>query len=479
MSFAEPLPSTDQPADIASAPVPRADRVPMKRVILWSTHGLSTIALMFLIGYFTIYTTDTLRLNPAVFGALLVISNVIAGIGVILTGLVVDRAPETRWGKARPFELVLPACWVAGVLTFSVPGAIGDTGKYVWVFASYTLLTGLFMPLFDANNPLFTARVFPRRAQYSDITVKSGLMMLIFGIIVAVGMPSAVEAAGKDPAVWSLVAVCFAVPCTFIGLIRFWSFHESPDAMEVTAEGVRITDILRVLRTNPYIWAVSAIGLVASISSNIASGTYYFRYIVGNMALLGIVGISFVVMIPVVIFLPQLARRFSISTLIAASCIIGAAGMLGFAFAGANVPIIVAASALISFSTIPVTFLVPILIIDNATYNQWKGNRRLESIGGAMFSFARTLGIASGAGLLGVVLAMTGYDGGAAQQSDSANAGIIALTSYIPAAFALIAAALAIVYHKLEKKVKVIAQELEARQDEATAFAQPNEDATR
>ncbi|MEU1972721.1 MFS transporter [Microbacterium sp. NPDC019599] len=443
----------------------RTDRVSIWRMIPWSTHAFSMNALIVLIGYFTIYATDTLRLNPALVGGLLVAAKIIDAIGALFAGYVIDRAPETKLGKARPFDLVIILCWAATACMFSVPGGLGDVAKYAWIFTSYVLLTALFMPLYNANNPLYTARVFPKRAHYSDVAAKTGIVTVLAAIVITVGMPIAIGAAGKDPAAWSFVAICVAIPFTLIGLVRFWTFRESSDAAEIHAERVRLRDILLVLRTNPYIWVLSSMSVVVGIYATFTAGAYYFRYIVGDLALQGVVSVSFVALIPLMFFFPALIRRFSVSRMIAVSSFIGAAGFLVMMVAGDNIPLIMVSSVLTALASLPVNFLSPILVIDNATYNEWKGHRRLESVGGALFSFSSTVGAAIAAGLTGVVLATTGYDGGADTQSPGAIGGIVAVNSWIPAIFAVVVGFIALYYHRLEHRIKAISAEVLARRE--------------
>lgn len=452
--------------DRAAAKVLKSqDRVSIWKVIPWSTHSFSMNALIVLTGYFTIYATDTLALNPAIVGGLLVAAKVIDAAGALLSGLIVDRAPETRFGKARPFDLIIIACWAATAFMFSTPGALGDVAKYVWIFASYTLLTALFMPLYNANNALYTARVFPRRAQYSDVAAKTGLITVLVAIVITIGMPLAVGAAGKDPAAWSLVAICVSVPFMFIGLVRFWVFRESPEAAEIGAERVSLRDIFLVLRTNPYIWVLSAMSLIVGVySANIAL-SYYFRYIVGDLALQGVVAISFVALIPLMIFFPVLIRKFSVSRMIAVSSFIGAIGFIVMLFAGGNLVIIMISSVMTALAALPVNFLAPILIIDNSTYNEWKGNRRLESVGGALYSFSSTMGQAIAAGIGGFVLAISGYDGTVDVQNVGAEHAIVGLSSWVPAIFAILVGVIALYYHRLEGRIKVISAEVIARRE--------------
>lgn len=456
-------PSAEERA--AAKALKKRDRVSIWKVIPWSAHAFSTNALIVLTGYFTIYATDTLELNPAVVGGMLVAAKIIDAVGALLSGWIVDRAPETRFGKARPFDLIIIACWATTALMFSTPGGWNDLAKYLWVFTTYVLLTALFMPLYNANNALYTARVFPRREQYGDVAAKTGVVTVVVAIFITVGLPIAVGAAGKDPGAWSLVAICVAIPFALIGMVRFWVFRESPDAAEVNADRVRLKDIFLVLRTNPYIWVLSGMSLVVGIYSANVALSYYFRYVVGDLALQGTVAISFVVLLPLMAFFPALIRKFSVSRMIAVSSFIGAIGFLVMMFAGGNIAIIMFSSVLTALAALPVNFLAPILIIDNATYNEWKGNRRLESVGGALNSFASTVGQAIAAGIAGITLAATGYRGAVDVQSDTAVTGIVALNSWVPAIFAVIVGLIALYNHRLEGRIKQISAEVLAKRE--------------
>jgi probable glucitol transport protein GutA len=441
----------------------RRERVSIGKVIPWSAHSVAMNALIVLTGYFTIYATDTLGLNPAVVGGLLVGAKVIDAVGALFSGYIIDRAPETRWGKARPFDLLILPAWATAAFLFSTPGGLGDVAKYVWIFSSYVLLTALFMPLYNANNPLFTARVFPKRSHYADLSAKTGLVTVLVAIVITVVMPMAVQAAGKDPAAWSLVTICVAVPASLIGMIRFWVFRESPDAGETKTSQVKMKDVFTVLRRNPYIWVLSSMSLVVGLYGGIGAGAYYFRYVVGNIGLQGVVSVAYVALIPLMFFFPVLIRRISVSRLIAFASFIGAAGFLLMGFAGGNLALIMVSAVLTGLASLPISFLAPILVIDNATYNEYKGIRRLESVGGALFSFSGTVGQALAAGLFGVVLVFVGYQGTAATQSASALAGIVALNSWIPAIFAVVTGVIALYYHRLESSIKQISAEVLAR----------------
>jgi probable glucitol transport protein GutA len=113
--------------------------------------------------------------------------------------------------------------------------------------------------------------------------------------------------------------------------------------------------------------------------------------------------------------------------------------------------------------------MIPVLIIDNATYNEWKGNRRLESVGGGVVAFAASVGAGVAAALTGLVLGTTGYNGAHSAQTPQATAGIVALMSWIPALLSLTIIVFALGYFRLERRLPTITAEVEVIRSAALA----------
>lgn len=439
------------------------DRVSFGKLVAWSSSHASYAANVLTLGFFTIYCTDTLHLSAPIVGVLLLLSRIMDAFGALFAGYIVDAAPETRFGKARPFDLAIVGVWLFTAVMFSTPGGFGEVAKYVWVFVSYLLVTAVFTPLFNANQPLYMARAFASRDIYTKLSARSGIIVGIGGLAAGVTVPILVQQAGKSPAAWSLIIICIAIPLAAFALLRFFTIKEIRNTEPEDTPHVRVKDIMRVLRANPYLWMLSSITLLGSIVGSVGVGAYYFRYIVGNLAIMGVFGIINIVGLPVLAVLPPLVRRFSISRLIAGFAVIGAAGYATFFFAGANIPLLLIASLLTAIGSLPASFLATVLVIDNATYNEWKGLRRLESVGGGVQSFAGSAGSGLAAGLAGLVLGVVGYNGAAAHQSPTAIAGIVALMSWVPALLSLAIAAIALLYNRFERRLPKLTEEIELR----------------
>lgn len=443
----------------------RADpsRVSFGRLVAWSSSHAAQGANFLTLGFFSIYCTDTLGLSAPIVGLLLLISRIVDAVGALVAGYLVDVAPKTRFGKARPFDLAIVGIWGFTAIMFSTPGNWGDVSKYVWVFATYLLVTAVFTPLFNANQPLYMARAFGNRDAYARLSARSGLIIGVVSLAAGVTVPLLVNQAGKSPTGWSIIMISIAVPLGVFGLVRFFFIREKFETEAATSPRIRVKDIFLVLRTNPYLWLVAIIQLIGAIVGNVGVGAYYFRYIVHNVGLLGILGILNILVLPLIAALPPLIRRFSVSRVITVTALIGAVGYSVFSFAGAQIPLLVVGALLTAIGSLPTSFLITILIIDNATYNEWKGHRRLESVGGGIGSFAMSTGSGVAAGLAGLVLGLVGYDGTRSTQTPGTITGIIVLTSWIPAAFSILLAVVALFYHRFERRLPAITASIQVR----------------
>ena len=439
------------------------DRVSFGRNVAWSTSHASQAGSVIILGYFAIYCTDTLGLNPAIVGGLLLASKLVDAVGVLLSGYIVDRSPNTRWGKARPFDLAIVGVWIFAAIMFSTPAGFSDVGKYIWVFASYLMVSAIFTPLFLANQPLYLARSFVSRGAITKVTSFSGIIIGLGGVIVGISFPIFAQSAGKSPAAWAALVVAYAIPLAILGVVRFLTIREIHDTESSQLPRVTFRDIRKVLATNPYLWGVAGIQLVASIGGGAGGLTYYYRYIVGNIALQGILGALAILLIPLFIAVPALIRRFSVSKLIAVAGVFGVVGASMYGFVGSNIPLLIVAAVLTAASSLPVAFLLPILIIDNSTFNEWKGNRRLESVGGSITAFAMNAGAGVAAGIAGFVLTTTGYNGKFDTQTPAAIGGIVAITAWIPAAMSVVIVVIALFYNRFERRLPTITKEIDLR----------------
>jgi Na+/melibiose symporter-like transporter len=130
--------------------------------------------------------------------------------------------------------------------------------------------------------------------------------------------------------------------------------------------------------------------------------------------------------------------------------------------------LLIAGSILTGAGVVPIAILVGLLIIDCADYNEWKKEARLEGTLGSLNGLASKIGAAAGAGLLGVLLASTGYSGSVETVAPATITMLRMLFSLIPAALYAVVFVL-LRFYKLDKLMPQVRKENAANRATAAA----------
>ena len=256
------------------------------------------------------------------------------------------------------------------------------------------------------------------------------IVVVAFNIIFPVMMGKMATSQGG----WVTLVMIFAVPMTFLGLLRFFVVKETYNVDAKAGEKLELKDVFTVLKNNKYIYAISFAGMIMNFCTNMGVGVYYFKEIVGNVGLLGALAAVQMVGLPMMFILPQVLKRTTVIRVIRVGIVVTIIGYVLNFFAGANFPILAVCAVLQGVGTVPISMLSGLIIIDCAEFNEYKGLHRLEGSLSAVNGFATKIGAGLGAGMLGILLGAAGYDGMAAAQTDSALLMIRLLFSLIPAA---------------------------------------------
>ena len=130
------------------------------RLMAWKSSDIAMAGLnVIVLGYLSIYCSDTLGIAPAVVGTVLMVSKIIDAFTDIFAGWLVDNT-HTKLGKGRPYELAIVGVMLCSLGLFSGSPAWSNTLKVVWIFCMYTLVFSIFTTLRGAANTPYTIRHF-------------------------------------------------------------------------------------------------------------------------------------------------------------------------------------------------------------------------------------------------------------------------------------------------------------------------------
>ncbi|MFA9376387.1 MAG: MFS transporter [Lachnotalea sp.] len=432
------------------------------KLLSWSLRPASTGIAVMIMGYLSIFCTDTLEMNPALVGVLLLVSKVIDGITNLFAGYIVDRT-NTRWGKGRPYEWCVVGMWLSTFLLYATPQSFSTPLKCIWILIMYSLANSIFYTFLCANTNVYMIRAFSRQKDYIDLSTYGGLVPMLLTLVFNIIFPILMGTLATSPHGWRTLVAIFAVPLTLLGMLRFFVIKEKNDIdVESHGEQVKLKDVFKALKSNPYIYIIAVSTFAMNLTLNMGVNVYYFTHIVGNVKLLSILAATQIVILPLMFVLPQILKKTTVAKVMKGGLIFAMAGFLVNFFAGKNVILLTVANLMIGGGLVPISMLANLLIIDCAEYNEYKGHRRLEGSLTSVNGFASLMGAGIGSGILGILIGIAGYNGRLSVQPDSAITMIRMLYSLIPFALFCIVFIL-FSFYKLDKLIPEIRKTNEER----------------
>lgn len=422
------------------------------RIMAWGTRPIALGAITIIIGYLSLYCTNTLHMEPALVGTLLMASKIFDGVTDLLAGWLVDNT-NTKMGKGRPYELSLIGAWVCTWALFSTPESWGTVGKSIWLFVLYTLVFSIFYTLLNASETSYLIRAFGDAGSVSKVASYTGIFVSIGSIVVAVLFPMMVGSMATSAAGWSKLIAMFGIPLTLFGLIRFFVIKETYAGESEKAESLSLKEIFEAMKSR-YIW-LAAVGVaIANLIMGMSVGTYYFTDVVGDIAKLSTVTLFTSLNVLAMVIFPVLLRKYSVMQVAGGLAVIGAVGYFINFVAGGNTGLLIVGALLGSFAALPFSYLRSVICMQIADYNEAHNMARMEGTLSAILNFLGKIGSALGSFMVGVMLTMGGYDGSLTVQPDKAIFMIRILYSIIPAVLTLITVLCAIGFRPLDKWTK-------------------------
>ena len=428
----------------------------------WSTRGFALGVNTMLLMQITYYATESAGLPAALVGVLLLASRIFDGVTDLIAGFIIDKT-HTKWGKARPYELFLIPTWILTVLLFSTPD-IGLTGKAIYFFVLYTLINAVCVTFLSSSEAVYLARSTDDESLRGKALAIAGVMSTLFPTIVSIILPILMATWGTQPGGWTKIMLVFGIPFTIVGLGRFFFIKEMDVNIETASkeENLSLKETIRSLAKNKYIFILSAAVLLCSIINNLnfSIGSYYFQYIVGDLSKMSMVSMLGLLSPFVLLLFPVAIRKIGGLNFVKIGLITAIIGCVIKYFAGDNMTLIMIGS-IISMLPGPATLMMigSVFVIQCMDYGEWKTGKRVEGPVNSVYGFSTKVGGGLASGLLGMIMGLSGFVGGAAEQVPSAITVIRFGYSLIPAILCIIML-LILHFYDLEKNREKIKEEL-------------------
>lgn len=412
---------------------------------------------LIMLQYLSIYASDTLGINIGMVGTLLLISRIIDAFTDIFSGWLIDNT-HTKLGKGRPYELCIIGMTLCTILMFSASPAWSYVFKYIWIVLMYSLTFSIFSTLRAAGGNPYTIRHFSNNSVLLRKVASYGGMVTMGGaMFMSIIFPKLIPTDASDAVGWTKAVAGVMVIATCIGLIRFFVCKEDP-AVDANSsqEPVKMKEIITMLKRNKYVWIYAVIMLCYNIITNLAVSSYYFKWIIGDLSLTGVLSAVSFVLLPLMFMFPRIMKKIgSMGKMISYFCVVGIAGYLIVFFSGAFLPGVLAGYIMGTFATLPMAYYSVLFIMNICTYNEIQGMPRMDGSSNIMANFCSKGGAALGGWITGILLMLAGYVSreGVTAQPESALMMIRIDFSLIPIILLIVIAVCCFAFSKLEKIV--------------------------
>jgi len=435
-------------------------------MLLWTGNGISAAINVVLLSFLTLYCTNALGLSAALVGTILMVSKIFDGVTDILAGYLVDKT-NTKLGRGRPYDLCILGLWFTTWLLFSVPEQYTTTLKCVWIFVCYAMCQSVFRTFMNAAGVPYMVRAFNNQQKYVKISSWGGLITTFGVMIFNVIFPTFYSKVIDDAAGWSRMVMYIAIPMVIIGIMRFFFIPEKYD-VDAGTEQLKLADVVTLFKTNKNVIPIIILQFAVGIGSNLTVTSYYYLYIVKNVEISGVMSLFSIVAMVTMVFYPIILKKISTKRLIQAGfgfSVISAA--INF-IAGDNLALLAVGGICMGVGTLPCSYMLSILCIDCADYNEYLGEKRMEATISSVVGLGNKLGAAFGTFLIGILLTSAGFDGTLAVQPDSAVMMIRLCYAIVPVIFYVLGG-ISLNFFKIDKMKEEITRVNEERRASNTS----------
>lgn len=426
--------------------------------VIWT--GISTFLVFFY--------TDIAGIAAGLIGTIMLFSRIFDGISDVAMGLVLDKT-RSRHGKARPWLLWLAIPFaIAAVLLFAIPD-LNEVGTILYVIVTYNIALLIYTAVEIPHGTLGALMTYDQHQRSVLNVVK---MVGAYVAIIAISNVTVpiVELFGGGQAGWVSTFAVYGVVAAAIYVITFQTTTERTDPRGMHQDGQQpsVKVSLVALLRNKYWIIATLVLLLMYIFNAMTSGVaiYFAKYILGASTLVGVVttALTLATLAGMLLMVP-IARRFGKRNSAIAGCLVAVLGSLIILLDPTSTVAVMTGQIVRGLGKAAVMGVIFAMLADTMEYGEWKMGIRIEGLIYSGASMGIKVGTGLGSGLIGWGLAMSGYAGTQATQSEAATTMISALFVWVPIVVSLLMAALLWAF-KLDKQYPQILEELRVRKQQ-------------
>lgn len=454
------------------------ERISLREQIIYGSGDVALNICYTMFSSFVLYFyTNTILLDAAMAGVVILISRIFDGISDIIAGHIIDNTRE-REGHCIPWlkRCMIPYA-ICFVIVFTMPHS-STAVMLAYLFVTYNLFNTIVFTMQNLAHLTLPAFVTDDQKTRSTMIVIKMIFAAGTQIIIANVTLPAIQALGGDQAAWVKLSAIYAVISIVITFIMTSVVKErileAPAAQE-NKQSISIWKELGIAIRNKY-WLIT-LGLAATGTAQLVFSTtistYYMDAVVGNASLVGIFVLC--MNLPCIfegMFMERLFHYFTKSQIALVGTIFQIVGEIIFIIGPTSSLSVLFLSALIRGIGFGVVYpLATAMVIDTIEYGEWKTGIRVQGVLTSAQSVAQKVMNGVGTSVFGFVLTAVAYDGSQSVQTAAAARGIEQFFKWGPMVVYAIQLILLLLY-RLDKEYPQIMKDLEERRAAASSAAE-------
>lgn len=425
--------------------------------------NLGNIPVMVLVSSFLlIFYTNVVGLDPAACATLFLITRIIDAVNDPLIGFLLDRFPNTKYGKFRVTLIIGSVLCALNYLLLWFGPLCATSFKLGIAYISYLLL-GVLFPVMDISLNSMLPVMTRNMKERSSLSMIKGTVYTLGGIAVGIVAPIVIGDASESEGYEKLILGVFVVILVF-SVVGALGMKER--ITPTRDQKYNVKELFKILTLRPVL-VVFVATLFYTIGTNImtAVNAYFYTYVVEDFQLMSLVSlISTVLMFPGLAISAVLSNRYGKKiTYIIGLLFVTVSPLLKLADI-TNIPLLMVSSGALSFGTGILMGQMYSILADNTDYVEFATRQRAEGAVASLNSFMSKFAMGIGGALPGYILAWAGFEETAQMQSIAVNNVLIGFTTYIPALCSLLATLIfGFLYPLTKEKLQEQMEELNRR----------------
>lgn len=391
------------------------------------------------------FYTDVMGVPAAVIGTIIMIARFVDAFTDVAMGRICDKSPTTKHGKFKPWirRMCLPVA-ISSFLIYQSSLADMSMGfKIGYLFVTYILWGSFFYTSINIPYGSMASAISAEPGDRQSLSTYRSIGATFASVLVGAIIPLiAYEEVGGimvlNGEIFTTIAGVFSI-CAIISYLICYTLVTERVHIPANAEKKEDNNVIAMLRnafTNKALISIIAASIVMLLAQMTlqSMANYVFPIYYGNTTAQSV---SMVIMLAGSLLIAAIAKPISLrfgkaEVAVVSSFAAAAVCLLLYVVRPQNVWVYVILQGLCWMSLGVFSMISWALITDVIDYSEIKNGIREDGSVYALYSFARKLGQAGAAGLVGALLTAIGYSESAAVEEGVRN-GIFNISTLVPA----------------------------------------------